>query len=299
MRGRPWHHNCHYITIATLVVSHWGVCLEQTNSGATSTTPSIDSDYYFLEDGNEGEGPPTIMYNMSSTNVSVSRGGRAHLHCTIHNALRKTISWVRLKNMSNPGLLTVGQFVFSNDRRIGVNIAPATQQWSLTIMTAGLEDSGWYECQVNTVPHISHQVYLNVIEPTCSISGEKSVYLNVGSSHSINCTVVSPEPPHHIFWYFNHQPLPHKMDWVVSSLLNANSSWSVVQVGKVRLKHSGTYECRPSNSVPDSVNLIVLDGELHAAMQSNSADQKYSGKAELLMVNLMAIYFVLKSAASD
>ena len=36
--------------------------------------------------------------------------------------------------MSNPGLLTVGQFVFSQDRRIVVNTAPATQQWSLTIM---------------------------------------------------------------------------------------------------------------------------------------------------------------------
>ena len=57
------------------------------------------------------------------------------------------------------------------------------------------------------------------------------------------------------------QPLPHNVDWVVSSSLSSNSSWSVVRVGKVRLKHSGTYECRPSNSVPDAVNLIVLDGK--------------------------------------
>jgi len=296
MKGPPWHINCHHVIIATLVVSQLGVCSEQTHSLPASSMPSTDSDYYFLEDGIEGEGPPTIMYNMSSTNVSVSRGGRAHLHCTIHNALRKTISWVRLKNMSNPGLLTVGQFVFSQDRRIVVNTTPATQQWSLTIMTAALEDSGWYECQVNTVPHISHQVYLSVIEPSCSISGEKSVYLNLGSSHSINCTVVSPEPPHHIFWYFNHQPLPHNVDWVVSSSLSSNSSWSVVRVSKVRLKHSGTYECRPSNSVPDAVNLIVLDGELHAAMQSNSADKKHFRKSELLMVNLVVIYFLLKRA---
>ena len=69
------------------------MCSEQTNSLPASSMPSTDSDYYFLEDGIEGEGPPTIMYNMSSTNVSVSRGGRAHLHCTIHNALRKTVVW--------------------------------------------------------------------------------------------------------------------------------------------------------------------------------------------------------------
>ena len=35
--------------------------------------------------------------------------------------------------MSNPGLLAVGQFVFSSDSRIGVNISPATRQWSLSI----------------------------------------------------------------------------------------------------------------------------------------------------------------------
>ena len=46
------------------------------------------------------------------------------------------VSWVRLRNMSNPGLLAVGQFVFSSDSRIGVNISPATRQWSLSIMVS-------------------------------------------------------------------------------------------------------------------------------------------------------------------
>ena len=40
---------------------------------------------------------------------------------------------MRLRNMSNPGLLAVGQFVFSSDSRIGVNISPASRQWSLSI----------------------------------------------------------------------------------------------------------------------------------------------------------------------
>ena len=76
--------------------------MEQTNSASASPTPSVDSDYYFLEDGNEGDGPPTIMYNMSSTNVSVSRGGRAHLHCTIHNALRKTVRFNLIDSIAKP-----------------------------------------------------------------------------------------------------------------------------------------------------------------------------------------------------
>ena len=43
------------------------------------------------------------------------------------------------------------------------------------------------------------------LEPSSNIEGEAEVYLNVGSSHSIRCLVNSPQPPHHIFWYFQHQ----------------------------------------------------------------------------------------------
>ena len=61
------------------------------------------------------------------------------------------MSWVRLRNMSNPGLLAVGQFVFSSDRRIGVNISPATRQWSLSIMVS------------QNISHLSHLSHLTVI----------------------------------------------------------------------------------------------------------------------------------------
>ena len=65
------------------------------------------------------------------------------------------------------------------------------------------------------------------------------MYLNVGSSHTINCTVASPQPPDRIFWYFNHQPLPvtghgHQGasgDWAVTSLMAPDISWSQVTRG--------------------------------------------------------------------
>ena len=44
-----------------------------------------------------------------------------------------------------------------------------------------------------------------ILEPLCTIEGEEVVYVNVGSSHSINCSVSSPDPPHHVFWYFNQE----------------------------------------------------------------------------------------------
>ena len=84
-------------------------------------------------------------------------------------------------------------------------------------------------------------------EPSCSIPGEAVVYLNVGSSHTINCTVSSPQvtnqntasghvtpvspligllaqPPDHIFWFFNHRPLPP------ATTVTAGPGWSQVIV---------------------------------------------------------------------
>lgn len=129
-----------------------------------------------------------------------------------------------------------------------------------------------------------------IAEPQCSIVGEKSVYLNVGSSHTINCTVASPQPPDHIFWYFNHRPLPvtshghpghsgEAGDWAVTSLMAPDTSWSQVTpmvtahhvcpltmpcqvvLASVQVEHSGLYECRPSNCDSDTVSLVILDGE--------------------------------------
>lgn len=105
----------------------------------------------------------------------------------------------------------------------------------------------WRPDQWNTKYLISGRIlrkfwHFFIAEPQCSIVGEKSVYLNVGSSHTINCTVASPQPPDHIFWYFNHRPLPvtshghpghsgEAGDWTVTSLMAPDISWSQVNLG--------------------------------------------------------------------
>ena len=59
-------------------------------SGAASAS---DSDYYFLDEDQNSGLDPVFLASMSSNNVSVSAGTRAHLHCTIENAHRKTVMW--------------------------------------------------------------------------------------------------------------------------------------------------------------------------------------------------------------
>ena len=111
-------------------------------------------------------------------------------------------------------------------------------------------------------PQSPHSLTSNVAEPQCQILGEKSVYLNVGSSHTINCTVLSPQPPDHIFWYFNSQPLPVQSAWEVTSLMEKWQSWSSVRLERLSLAQSGTWECRPSNCQANLLSMTVLDGEL-------------------------------------
>ena len=209
--------------------------------------------------------------------------------------------------MSNPGLLAVGQFVFSSDSRIGVKISPATRQWQLSITVsspspllclehienltpnlgltvlserwrAGLwlvrvpgehlatpRSQGSPHCpgsvSSSPLPHTNSDPHIT--EPRCEILGEKSVYLNVGSSHTINCTVLSPQPPDHIFWYFNSRPLPVSQEegWEVTSSMESGHSWSSVRLLRVSLAQSGSWECRPSNCRADGVTMTVLDGE--------------------------------------
>ena len=57
------------------------------------------------------------------------------------------------------------------------------------------------------------------------------------------------------------QPLPLNVDWVVTSVMGPGLTWSMVSVASVQRRHSGQYECRPSNCHSDTVSLIVLDGK--------------------------------------
>ena len=71
------------------------------------------------------------------------------------------------------------------------------------------------------------------LEPSSNIEGEAEVYLNVGSSHSIRCLVNSPQPPHHIFWYFQHQVNSKSMSFICASQYGSKFS-------KIQIEHTNS-----------------------------------------------------------
>ncbi|PNF40605.1 hypothetical protein B7P43_G06748 [Cryptotermes secundus] len=70
------------------------------------------------------------------------------------------VSWVRHRDIH---LLTVGRYTYTSDQRFRAIHHPHSEDWTLQIKYPQHRDSGIYECQISTTPHMSHFIHLNVV----------------------------------------------------------------------------------------------------------------------------------------
>ncbi|CAK1578061.1 unnamed protein product [Parnassius mnemosyne] len=207
----------------------------------------------------------------ASKNVTALLGKTAYLNCRVKNLGNKTlniqISWVRHRDIH---LLTVGRYTYTSDQRFRAIHLPHSEDWTLQIKYPQHRDSGIYECQISTTPHMSHFIHLNVVEPTTEIIGGPDLYIDRGSTINLTCVVLySPEPPAYIFWNHNDAIIsydsPRGGVSVVTEKGETTTSFLLIQ--QARPSDSGTYQCNPSNAQSKSVVVHVLNGEYPAAMQ--------------------------------
>ncbi|XP_063823612.1 uncharacterized protein LOC135073385 isoform X2 [Ostrinia nubilalis] len=216
---------------------------------------------------------------MASKNVTALLGKTAYLNCRVKNLGNKTInmqvSWVRHRDIH---LLTVGRYTYTSDQRFRAIHLPHSEDWTLQIKYPQHRDSGIYECQISTTPHMSHFIHLNVVEPTTEIIGGPDLYIDRGSTINLTCVVLySPEPPAYIFWNHNDAIIsydsPRGGVSVVTEKGETTTSFLLIQ--QARPSDSGTYQCNPSNAQSKSVvvhvlnanSIFPLSGEYPAAMQ--------------------------------
>ncbi|XP_072941708.1 neurotrimin-like isoform X3 [Epargyreus clarus] len=206
-----------------------------------------------------------------SKNVTALLGKTAYLNCRVKNLGNKTlnmqVSWVRHRDIH---LLTVGRYTYTSDQRFRAIHLPHTEDWTLQIKYPQHRDSGIYECQISTTPHMSHFIHLNVVEPTTEIIGGPDLYIDRGSTINLTCVVLySPEPPAYIFWNHNDAIIsydsPRGGVSVVTEKGETTTSFLLIQ--QARPSDSGTYQCNPSNAQSKSIVVHVLNGEYPAAMQ--------------------------------
>lgn len=70
------------------------------------------------------------------------------------------VSWIRRKDLH---VLTVGSYTYTSDQRFTTIHLKNLDDWTLQVKYPQSKDGGVYECQVSTVPKMSHFVTLNVI----------------------------------------------------------------------------------------------------------------------------------------
>ncbi|XP_066986885.1 zwei Ig domain protein zig-8-like [Macrobrachium rosenbergii] len=230
-------------------------------------------------------------------NVSAITGNSAYLHCVVHNLANKSVSWIRQRDLH---ILTVGRYTYTTDDRYQVIHSRHSTDWILKIKYAQERDSGNYECQVSTKPIKSYVVHLNVFTaPQATIIGSPDMYVDKGSTINLTCIIThSPQPPEYIHWKHNGVELSYDSPrgGITMVTERGNTTTGYLLMKEARPSDTGNYTCAPSNTSPSDLRLHVLDGELPAAMQTNSASL-VSSKATESSVVLITSLSLLSVAA--
>ncbi|CAH1719502.1 unnamed protein product [Chironomus riparius] len=220
--------------------------------------------------------------NNQNLNVTVLENESIILKCAVRFKGNKTISWIRKSDLH---ILTSENFVFSGDQRFTVLHEESSNEWNLKIDHVTLNDSGHYECQLNTQPKIKTSVHLEVTVPEilqermiasansfdgkvkfARILGSSEIHVKIGSTISLTCMVNHQVPS--IQWYHNSHAIEFNSNRGGINLeteKTADGTTSRLLLTRAQFRDSGNYTCVPHGAIPASSLVHVLNGEHPAA----------------------------------
>ncbi|XP_055848183.1 uncharacterized protein LOC129913494 isoform X2 [Episyrphus balteatus] len=283
------------------------------NSGGSNYKGSSSSVHRNTIEVNEENRNGPYFDKASSKNITALLGKTAYLNCRVKNLGNKTmllqVSWVRHRDIH---LLTVGRYTYTSDQRFRAIHQPQTEDWILQIKYPQHRDSGIYECQVSTTPHMSHYIHLNVVEPSTQIIGAPDLYIESGSTINLTCVILnSPEPPAYIFWNHNSAIINYDSPrGGVSVVTNkGETTTSFLLIKSARPSDSGQYQCNPSNSKSKGVTVHVLNGVSHSvsrgipssnAARGTSTSSNVSKSLSIsLPINIFICYSIYQTVSEN
>ncbi|XP_076285079.1 zwei Ig domain protein zig-8 isoform X2 [Lasioglossum baleicum] len=210
--------------------------------------------------------------DIAPRNVTAIGGQTTELNCYVKYLGDRVVSWIRKRDLH---ILTSSIHAYTGDGRFSVEHPEASNEWTLKIDYVQQRDAGVYECQVNTEPKMNLAFALSVEAAQAKILGPEDVYVKKGSTISLTCTVnVQSTPPSSVLWHHGaavvdfDSPSVHRRGGVsLETEKTESGTTSRLLVTQARLADSGNYTCIPSNAIPASVMVHVLNGEHPAAMQ--------------------------------
>ncbi|XP_034247595.1 uncharacterized protein LOC117649194 [Thrips palmi] len=215
-------------------------------------------------------------------------------------------------------VLTHGEMVFASSLRFSVWHGGGGDAWTLKLTGARPEDSGRYECQVNTDPKMSLGIALQVAEdiqdfpsdqqhvdapaPTpddgsAMLAGPRLV--NRGTTVTFNCVADAPAPGDAaaanaatVEWLYNGQLMNVQSGRGGISVETERDDQKIrsrLTVASVSASDAGTYTCAPAGARPDSILLMVGDGERTEAMHRGACPRPAASQA-LAVVAVLATF---------
>jgi len=259
---------------------------ELLSATTTSTVGRYNIDRVILEGFGPAESSSSGPYiDLShSGNVTVVSGHLARLNCRVRNLGNRTVSWIRLQDLS---LLTVGRYTYTSDLRFEGIHAKHSPDWQLALKNTRLTDSGPYECQVSTSPHMAHVVHLRVRDPVTRLVGGPEMFVESSSMINLTCLVSwTAKPPDKVVWLHNGSEVTYNGPRTGVSLIIDKSEVTTVTLLLQRATSvdSGSYTCRPDNGPSASTTLHVLQGDKTGALSRVSRAGKSGFWTILLLV---------------
>jgi len=242
-----------------------------------------DMDYQVIDT----ESPPYFV-NTSRTVVYTTVGSTVTLICRVRNLGDRSVSWIRKSDLH---ILTVGLASYTSEHKFLPLHPDGSDEWNLRISNPTIQDSGTYECQLNTEPKRSRAFHLSVVISQATIHGDREVYVQAGSDLNLTCTfLTTPEPPVAVIWRQNANGLHLSGRGGVAIVTEKRRRSSHLLIARLKETDSGNYTCAPSNAQADSVLVHVLQGlggQPRANIMSSKASPIFRIKPIIIFIILI------------
>ncbi|XP_046576648.1 zwei Ig domain protein zig-8-like isoform X1 [Haliotis rubra] len=208
----------------------------------------------------------SVYLTRNQTTVNVRMGHTAHLPCVVQHLGTKQVSWYR---QHEEHILTIGDMTWVRNSNIIVDYREFDNDvthWNLSISKAQPEDEGTYICEIIDKKKQILHVRLRVLDPPdyrpeIQIYGKE--YVDLGEEVRLICNATGGDLiPEDIDWFKDGDIVDStRFRNVIITKYRSLKDQALVSeliIDRSRGEDSGTYICRSSENLIDSMEVTVL-----------------------------------------